>query len=125
MTPREHVGQGELQIVKFLDIQNRIRQLRLNHMYNIFHSIAPPHISQFFTRTSQIHRYTTRSNPMNFWVPRVDSVTAKSFYYQATLDWNGLPQEIKNIQNKSSFKKAVRIHLSTCAMTHELAAYVY
>ena len=124
LTPREHVGQDHFNSVKLLDSQNRAKQLCLNHMLNIFHQQGPSYLHQFFTRTSDVHRHATRASSMNFHVPRVKGITAHSFFYHATLDWNCLPVNIKSIQNKSAFKTAMKSHLFRSAMTHELAEFV-
>ena len=124
LSPRDHIGQSELNSAKLLNIHNRAKQLRLNHMFNIFHSSAPTYLIQFFTKVSDIHSHATRVSPMNFHVPHVKGISAKSFFYQATLDWNGLPNNIKSLSHKSSFKSAVKTHLARSEMTQELAEFV-
>ena len=49
----------------------------------------------------------------------------KPFFYQGTEDWNSLPDNIKFIMDKNSFKSQVKFHLSTTAMNQELAEYVW
>ena len=41
------------------------------------------------------------------------------FYYIAILDWNNLPDDIKLILNKSTYKIAVIIHLLTAGQSNE------
>ena len=116
---RDHVGQDHFDAVKFLDVQNRARQLRLNHMFNIFHSLGPSYLKQFFTKISDTHSYATRSSSWNFSIPRIGSYTKNSFFYQATHDWNKLPSCIKSIDDKYSFKVAMKKHLASNArLTH-------
>ena len=124
LSSRDHVGQINLDTVKLLDTQNRARQLRLNHMFNIFHSLGPSYLNQFFTKISHVHNHTTRSSASNFHVPRVGSYTKKSFFYRATLDWNDLPSQIKSILDKNTFKYAIKKHLARSAITQESAAFV-
>ena len=100
--PRDHVGQDQFESVKLLDTQNRSRQLRLNHMCNIFHSLGPSYCNQFFTKISDIHSHATRSSSFNFHIPRVGSYAKHSCFYQATLGWNNLPLHIKSISDKCS-----------------------
>ena len=87
----DHVGQDQYESVKILDTQNRSRQLRLNHMFNIFHSLDPSYFNQFFTKISDIQSHATTSSSFNFHIPRIGSYAKHSFFYQATLDWNNLP----------------------------------
>ena len=124
LSPRDHVGYSEIDTVGFLCTSSRSRQLRLNHMFNIFHSNCPDYLNQFFVRTSDSHSHRTRASSWNFFIPRVGSFTKNSFFYQAALDWNDLPSHIKAIQDKVSFKKAVKKHLSSIAMTVGSAALV-
>ena len=124
LPPRKHVGQEQFQSLKFLDIQNRTRQLRLKHVHSVFYSTAPSYLSQFFLRTSEIHSHGTRANRLNFWVPRVKGQTSKSFFYNSIIDWNSLPDSIKQIPNKLSFKQAVKAHLASCSKAQDLAAFV-
>ena len=125
LSPRDHVGQINFDTVKLLDTHNRARQLRLNHMFNIFQSLGPSYLNQFFTKISDTHSHATRSSSLNFHVPRVGSYTKKSFFYQATLDWNNLPTHIKSILDKCTYKYAMKKYLARNAMTHESAEFVY
>jgi len=119
LNPRDHVGQSQLDTVKLLSSANRARQLRLNHMFNIFQSLGPPYLYQFFIKVSDIHSYATRSSAFNFHIPRIGSYTKHSFFYQATLDWNSLPSQIKSMTVKFTFKSAVKKHLARNArVTH-------
>ena len=123
--PRDHVGQDQFESVKLLDTLNRSRQLRLNHMFNIFHSLGPSYFNQFFTKISDIHSHATRSSSFNFHIPRIGSYTKYSFFYQATLDWNNLPSHIKSISDKCSFKSTMKKHLARSArVIHESANIV-
>ena len=93
-------------------------------MFNIFHSLGPSYLQQFFTKISDVYSHSTRSSAWNFQIPRVGSHTKKSFFYQATLDWNNLPSNIKSILDKCIYESAMKKHLARCAMTHESAEYV-
>ena len=124
LSPRDHIGQVHLDSIKLLKIQDRVKQLRLNHVFSVFHSMGPIYLQQFFSKTSGIHSHRTRSSSHNFHVPRVTGPTSKSFFYQGTLDWNSLPVNIRSIMNKNSFKSLVKAHLSTTSMNQELAEYV-
>ena len=124
LPPREHIGQVHLDSIKLLRIHDRVKQLRLNHVFNVFHSSGPIYLQQFFTRISDSHSHRTRSSSYNFHVPRVSGLASHSFYYQSTLDWNSLPNTIKSIDDKNSFKSKIKSHLSTIAMNQELAEFV-
>ena len=40
-------------------------------------------------------------------------------------DWNGLPNNVKSIENKGAFKNAVKIHLSNEAKARFASEYVF
>ena len=60
-------------------------QLRLNHMFNIFHSLGPSYFNQFFTKISVIHSHATWPSSFNFHIPR------NWFIRQNTLSFTRLP----------------------------------
>ena len=124
LSPRDHVGQTEIDTVGFLSTSGRSRQLRLTHMFNIFHSICPDYLSHFVTRKRfYSHSHRTRASSWNFYIPRVGSFAKNSFFYQAALDWNNLPSHIKTIDDKFSFKRAVKKYLASIATTQQSASF--
>ena len=100
-----------LKRLNFLDIQNRAKQLRLNHVFNIFNEIGPEYLRSNFTRVLNSHNHNTRNSVQNFVIPKQSTVISGSFYYNAIMDWSSLPSAIKSISNISAFKKSVRTHL--------------
>jgi hypothetical protein len=107
--PRHSLSFRDLDTLKFWNIPQRVKQLRLNHMFNIYHGKAPHYLINMFTKNSSIHR--TRSSQSNFVVPRITWAEASSFFYLGVKDWNSLPTEIKLNRNKYVFKKLVKSHL--------------
>ena len=95
----------------FLDIQNRAKQLRLNHVFNIFNEIGPEYLRTNFTRVLNSHNHNTRNRVQNFVIPKNSTVISGSFYYNAIMDWSSLSSAIKSISNKPAFKRSVRAHL--------------
>ena len=119
--PRSHIGQDELQKVGLLSVKDRVIQMKMNHVFKIFHGTAPHLIlNSNFTRTSSIHRYSTRGSPFNFIVPKIKGQANQTFYYTAIHHWNFLPNSIKEMSNLASFKRAVKQHLSNQAKLAEL-----
>ena len=64
-----------------------------------------------FVPISKKHMYNSRFRIRNFHVPCADSYIKKTFYYNAIKDWNSLPINIKNIENKNMFK--IKLHQTT------------
>ena len=106
---RHSVSYLEFEKLNLLNISNRVKQLRLNHMFNIFNGIAPQYMYQNFVRNVSTHN--TRSGQSNFIVPFSKGAAASSFNSTAIKDWNALPEDIKSIKNKCHFKRQVKCHL--------------
>ncbi len=123
--PMTHIGQRELDQVGFLNIHDRVKQLKLGHVHNISQGKCPPYLRTGFTYISEHHLHGTRDSLHNFVVPRVNGPGSKTFFYTAIKDWNMLPNQIKSIKNKPSFKKQVKKHLSMQANSVESNIYLY
>ena len=74
----------------------KLVQLKLNHVFKIFHNLSPDYMKMYFTRASSVHRYSTRGSPFNVVVPRSKVQARFTFYNTAIHQWNSLPNEIKN-----------------------------
>jgi hypothetical protein len=118
--PRTHIGQQELDKVGLLSVKDRVIQMKMNHVFKIFQGTAPDYLNLNFTRTSSIHKYSTRGSPFNFIVPKIKGQASQTFYFTAIRHWNFLPNSIKETGNFPKFKHAVKKHLSDQARIAEL-----
>ena len=96
-----------------LSSRDRVVQLKLNHVFKIFHDLSPDYLKLHFTRVSSLHKYSTRGSPFNFVVPSSKGQARFTFYNTAIHHWNSLPGMIKNTNNFSLFKKLVKKHLAS------------
>ena len=96
--PRSHIGYSELDRVGFLKCDNRVKQLRLSHVFKIFNGTSPSYLLDHFQKVSESHRYNTGGSSENFVVPRVSSQASTSFFFNDIQDWNGLPSDIKGME---------------------------
>ena len=90
--PRTRFTCEILESVKVLCTSDRVTQLRLNNVFNIFNGNAPCYLYHHFETNEGITRGATN---MIFLVPTVASQGTSNFYYNAILDWNALPVPIK------------------------------
>ena len=97
--------------IGWLNVENRVIQLRLNHVHKIFYDNCSSYMKNNFNLVSQTHSYSSRNSSHNFHLPHVDSFTSATFYYNAIKDWNSLPSNIRNVKSKFTFKKLVKRHL--------------
>ena len=54
-----------------LCVNDKVKQLRLNHVYNIAHGNAPHYMCHNFILVNQTHSYYTRASHHNFVQPRI------------------------------------------------------
>ena len=123
--PRSHIGFSELDSLGILNVDVRVKQLRLGHAHKIFNDRCPSYLSENFVKTSYINRHNTRGSSDNFVVPSVSSVTATIFYYSSIKDWNSLPSEVKIRSYYNSFKGAAKAYLRTQLQLSENDNFVY
>ena len=107
--PRESISRNILDSLGFLNVEDRAMQLRLNHVYNIFHGKSPSYLCEQFVMNSNNTRSATNKN---FVIPKIRGNESSCFFYNAIKDWNALPVETKELPTKCSFKKAVKFFFS-------------
>ena len=100
-----YVGHTELHGLSLLNVENRVHQLSLSIVHKLYNGKGPEYyIESNFTKASR-GNMNTRSNNHNFYVPRVNSVTACSFFHNAIKQWNSLPAHLKNLSELTCLKK--------------------
>ena len=99
-----------------LDVERRVKQMRLNHVFNIVHNTSPIYLRQNFTTISHHYCNTSSANCHTFILPLIKQCQDKTFYYNAIKDWNDFPLNIKQIKSKTSFKlfKIQTVELTDC-----------
>ena len=106
MSPRESINYNDLSSIQVLNIEDRVKQLRLNHVYNICNDRAPSYLRENFVLKSNVStRHTRSSSNLDFVVPFIKTCQSDTFYYSGIKDWNELPTEVKVIKSKDFFKK--------------------
>lgn len=123
--PRSHIGASELESIGILNVEYRVKQLRLNHAHKIFNNCCPAYMTEHFTKLSSYHNHNTRGSGENFVVPSVSGVASTTFYYNAIKDWNELPSEIKTRSSFNNFKNSVKSYLRSQMQLTEDDFYFY
>ena len=119
---RTHIGNNELVNAGFLNVSDRIKQLKLGHVFKIRNKTCPIYLTENFTKLNEnTHRSETRSKAYNFEVPRISTNT---FAYSAIKDWNSLSNPIKDIKGEQSFKENVKKFLRTAAKNLENSEFI-
>ena len=113
---RAHIGKKELSKAGFLDVENRVKQLKLGHAVKIRNKTSPYYLQTYFHRLSDIeNRINTRARANDFYKP---SVSTNTFIYSTISDYNDLPNSIKEIRNEKSFKTELRKYLESDPQRH-------
>ena len=108
-----------------LNVDFRVKQLRLSHMHNIFNGTGSSYLSKQSIKVSDIHHHFTRGSTENFIVPSVNGVAATTFYFSGNKDWNSLPSDIKQKCTFNGFESAARKYLRSQLQLKESDTYVY
>ena len=69
-----------------LKVKDKAKQLRLNHIFNVYHEPAPQYLNQHFLGVADSYSYRTRDTLFNFVVPSIKGCDSHTFYYNAILD---------------------------------------
>ena len=126
LSVRSQVGQRQLNMSNYLNIHDRVSQLRLNHVFKINKATSPLYLSEHFKPVNQVHNVSTRTRSnatSNYYVHSINSITSTSFYYNPIQDWNGLPNVLKQQAKLTSFKQYVKHHLANDALRKETSVF--
>ena len=115
LPPMYSVNYSVLSSLNLLNVEDRVKQLRLNHVFNIhfvFHAKAPSYLCDKFVLRSIVSVHRTRScSNFDFNIPKIKSCESGSFFYNGVKNWNELPRNIKVCKTKDVFKSLVKQHV--------------
>ena len=112
---RSHIGDTEIIKAGFLNISDRVSQLRLGHVFKISNKTSPYYLHTHFQKINESRRgvVTRAMTNNNFYMPKISTNT---FAYTSIKDWNNLPSNIKGIKSEKTFKNRVKMHLKAVAI---------
>ena len=105
---RSHVGFEEFHMVNWLPVKYRVHQNIVNHMFRILNGKSPNYLQDGISKSSTIHRYSTRSGALALYQPRMGTHGQKTFVYNGIKLWNSLPSSVQSQQCKDIFKREVK-----------------
>ena len=109
---RDSIRNQELLKDGLLNVPNRVKQLKMNHVFKIKNQTCPPYMrSNFYRLNENPDRVTTRGSAHNFFLPRVCGQGSNTFFFTAIKEWNALPTNLKCIENENSFKEKLKQEL--------------
>merc|ERR1711984_12472 len=90
---RAHVGNKERVKAGFLNVTDRVKQLKLGHVFKIKSKTNPYYLSTNFQRLNENeNRIVTRATANNFFKSRI---CPNTFAYIAICEWNELPVTLR------------------------------
>ena len=102
---RAHIGNQELAKAGYLSVPDRVKQLKLSHVFKIRNGNSPCYMTAHFLKLNEIDtRIVTRATAYNFYTPRACNQGTNTFFYTSIKDWNDLPNKVKMIDNEKAFK---------------------
>lgn len=107
-SPRVSITYQDYLDLNMFNVENRVKQLRLNHIHRVYYNKCPSYLKDNFQRREDNMLYNTRSSRFNFVVPNVNNVSKQTFYYHGITDWNSLPKDIKGVKNVQKYKLMVK-----------------
>ena len=123
---RVHVGCHEIEKVNMLYVEDRVKQMKLNHVFKIWNGSGPDYMKEKFHKLSDTESRTcTRASTNDFFLPRVSGQGINTFYFSAIKDWNSLPVSIKEIQNFETFKTRVKTNITCESKNKETCPYLF
>ena len=79
---RDHIGYKELKEAGFLKVSERVKQLKLGHIFKIKNNTCPSYMNTNFKLLNEnVNRSNTRSYQFNFFLPSSGSQGTKTFLY--------------------------------------------
>ena len=80
------INHSILKGINMLKVDDRAKQLRVNHVINIAHNHTPQYLRQTFILVSSNHQNGTRGSFYNFKISGISSCESESFYHNVILD---------------------------------------
>ena len=123
---RAHIGNQELAKAGYLSVPDRVKQLKLGHVFKIRNGTSPYYMTAHFQKLNEIdNRIVTRATTYNFYTPRACNQGTNTFFYTSIKDWNELPNNVKMIDNEKAFKVKLKQAILDNAKKIEDDPFIY
>ena len=105
-------GLDIVKLLKWMNIRQRCTYFTIVLMFKCIHGLCPNYLCDSITMQFDVSGLSTRSHPMNVYVPRPNcDLYKRTFAYCGAIYWNSLPDKIKDIYDLNSFKKALKVYI--------------
>ena len=124
LEPRSHIGGEEFQKLGISKVEDGIKQLKLYHVFKMYHDKAPQYLISHFREFSNIHRYSTRGSGTDFILPKVKGQACNSFFLTGIKEWNSLPNHFTTSKTHGQLKNTVISHFFFFKFTNLLFFFI-
>ena len=106
-----------LRYLHWLPVSKRIDYKIATIVHKCIHGNAPPYIKELIHRVPFRRTLRSASDTTILIKPRKKLITygERSFEYAGTAVWNTLPKSLRELENITTFKKALKTHLFSIA----------
>ena len=123
---RAHVGNHELAKAGFLSVPDRVKQLKLGHVFKIRNGNSPYYMTAHFQKLNEIeNRIVTTATAYNFCTPRAYNQGTNTLLYNGIRNWNDLPNNLKNIEKEKTIKEKSKLTFLASAKKLENDLFIY
>ena len=125
LKPRDHVGYQELHKLNWLNVETRMVQLKLQHVYRISKNLAPDYLNDLLSEYRNTHMRVTR-NCSQYRMPSFKTkMGLSSFTYLGIKHWNLLPTHLRLSATYSLFKAGLKKFLKSQQEETETREFVF
>ena len=97
MKPRTSIKHTELSNLRFLNVEDIVKQFCSNHAHKIFNNACPSYLKNNSLKINEHHKQNTASSLFNYLIPKIKGIESTTFYCNAIQDWNLLHVSIESI----------------------------
>ena len=90
--PMSHIGGEEFEMLGMLKVKDMIKQLKLNHVFKVYHDEATAYLISHLSAS-------------NFILPQVKDQACNAIFFTGIKEWNSLPNHIKTSKTHLKFKR--------------------
>lgn len=102
-----------LTVLQWHSVQKRLFYFTMIFIYKILMGLLPSYLQSFITFNNEIHKYNTR-NQLDMHIGRTNSKKAmNSLFFKGLIEYNSLPQDIKEANNLYKFKRTLILYINT------------
>ena len=122
---REHIGTEIFNKINWLPIDQRFKQCFSTSVFKFFFEICLQYMNEIYTTINQSNT-VTRDSSLKFFQPlRTKALSQKCLLYLGPFIWNGLPDDVKLVNNVNTFKHKVKKPFLTLLREKHQDIYVY